>query len=224
VKPTKMIRRIFFILTLILICTGCAGSGNLGAQNTGNSPNDPSMDEEIVARHLPALVMGSRFTYQDTDLSNGKIYKVAIIVKEMKEFRRKLSYWIEVSREEKSYFDIYDMSLNWIGSFADGKELESAEPCIQVFNWPLKIGKKWNSNYTVKEYSGGAHLSHSKTGVNIRTYEEVKVPAGTFKALRIQAGEETFWYAPSIGWAVKEQIGPQGKDGWLLELVEYSIP
>ena len=219
-----MIPRIFFLLTLILICTGCAGSANLGAQNTGNSPNDPSMDEEIVARHPPALVIGSRFTYQDTDLSNGKIYKVVIIVKELKEFRRKLAYWIEVSREEKSYFDIYDMNLNWIGSFADGKELESAEPCIQVFNWPLKIGKKWNSSHTVKGYSGGAHLSHSKTGVNIRTFEEVKVPAGTFKALRIQAGEETFWYAPSIGWAVKEQIGTQGKDGWLLELVEYSIP
>ena len=60
--------------------------------------------------------------------------------------------------------------------------------------------------------------------MNIRTYEEVTVPAGTFNALRIQAGEETFWYALSIGWVVKEQIGSYGKDGWLLELVEYSIP
>jgi len=224
VRPTKMTRRIFFLLTLILICTGCAGSTNLGAQNTGNSLNNPSMGEEIVARYPPALVIGSKFTYQDTNLSNGKICKVTMIIKEMKGFERKPAYWIEVSREEKSYFDIYDKNLNWIGSFADGKQLESAEPCIQVFNWPLKVGKKWNSSYTVKEYSGGVHLSHSKTGVNVRTYEEVRVPAGTFRALRIQAGKETFWYAPSIGWAVKEQIRPQGKDGWLLELVEYSIP
>jgi len=52
----------------------------------------------------------------------------------------------------------------------------------------------------------------------------VRVPAGTFRALRIQADEETLWYAPSIGWAVREQIGPQARDGWLLELLEYSIP
>jgi hypothetical protein len=60
--------------------------------------------------------------------------------------------------------------------------------------------------------------------MNIQAYEEVTVRGGTFKALRIQAGGETVWYAPSIGWVVKERIGPYGKEGWLLELVEYSIP
>jgi hypothetical protein len=178
----------------------------------------------MSAQHPPSLIIGSKFIYQDADVSNGKIYKVTMIVKEKKEFEKKLAYWIEVSREEKSYFDIYDMNLNWIGSFADGKEFESAEPCIQVFKWPLRVGTKWNSTFTVHDYSGGVHLSHSKTEVNIRMYEEVKVPAGTFMALRIQAGEETFWYAPSIGWAVKEQIRSHGKDGWVLELVKYTIP
>jgi hypothetical protein len=60
--------------------------------------------------------------------------------------------------------------------------------------------------------------------VKVGTYEEVRVPAGTFKTLRIQAGEETFWYAPSIGWVVKEEIEPHGKAEWLLELVKYTIP
>ncbi len=147
-----------------------------------------------------------------------------MLVKEIKEFETKPAYWIEVSREKERYFDIYDMNLNWIGSFADGKELESAEPCIRVFDWPLRVGKKWKSDYTVKDYSGGAHLYRSKKTVNIRTYEEVRVPAGTFRALRIQAGEETLWYAPSVGWAIREQIGLRERDGWLLELVEYSIP
>jgi hypothetical protein len=40
----------------------------------------------------------------------------------------------------------------------------------------------------------------------------------------LKGGEETFWYAPSIGWAVKEKIEPYGKAEWVLELVRYRIP
>jgi hypothetical protein len=116
------------------------------------------------------------------------------------------------------------MNLNWIGSSENGKELESAEPCIQVFDWPLKVGKKWNSDYISRQCSEGFRPSRSKISVKVRTYEEVTVPAGTFKTLRIQAGEETFWYAPSIGWAVREEIESNGKAEWLLELVNYKIP
>jgi hypothetical protein len=224
VRPTKAIRRILFLLTVSLISTGCAGCADLGTQKARDLLHHRSTNREMSAQRPPSLVIGSRFIYQDTNFSNGKTCKVAMIFKKMKEFETKPAYWIEVSKEEESYFDIYDMNLNWIGSFADGKELESAEPCIRVFDWPLRVGKKWKSGYTVRDYSGGVHLYHSKTGVNIQTYEEVRVPAGTFRALRIQAGEETLWYAPSIGWAVREQIGPLGRNGWLLELVEYIIP
>jgi hypothetical protein len=224
VKFTKAIRTILLLLTLSFLSTGWSGSADLGTQNAGNLLHNRSAPKEMSAQHPPSLVIGSRFIYQDTNVSNGKTCKVAMTVKEIKEFEAKPAYWVEVSREAERYFDIYDMDLNWIGSFADGKELGSAEPCIRVFNWPLRVGKKWKSGYTVNDYSGGAHLYRLETGVNIQTYEEVTVPAGTFTALRIQADEETLWYAPSIGWAVREQIGPQGRDGWLLELVEYSIP
>jgi hypothetical protein len=79
--------------------------------------------------------MGSNFIYQDTNLSNDKIYKVIMTVKEKKAFGRKPAYWIQVNRERDRYFDIYDMNLNWIGSFEDGKELESAEPMAGGLEW-----------------------------------------------------------------------------------------
>ena len=220
-KPTK---RMVVILVSTLICIGCARGAYNGTQSAGSRLNNPYVDKKIGAEYPPVLVMGSMFIYQDANLSNGKICNVTMVVKQKKEFDKKPAYWIEVSREERNYFDIYDMNLNWIGSFADGKELESAEPCIRVFKWPLRVGKKWDSSYTLRDYSEGFRPSPSKITVNIRTYEEVTVPAGTFKALRIQAGGETFWYAPSIGWVVKEQIEPYGKEEWLLELVKYSIP
>jgi hypothetical protein len=224
-RTVEATQRIMIISILISICVGCSARTYIGTQNSGDSQfNNLYIDEKIGADHPPVLVLGSKFIYQDTDLSKGKICNVTMVAKQKKEFEKKPAYWIQVSREGENHFDIYDMNLNWIGSFADGNELESAEPCIRVFKWPLRVGKKWESDYTLRDYSEATHLSHSKTTVNVRTYEEVTVPAGTFKALRIQAGEETFWYVPSIGWVVKEQIGSHGKDGWLLELVKYSIP
>jgi len=220
VRILEKTQRAMVLLVLTFICLGCSGGAYIGAKESGG-PSRPT-DESL--NHPPALVIGSSFVFQDTNLSNGRICKVIMTVKEKKQFEGKPAYWIQVKREKDQYFDIYDMNLNWIGSSEDGKELESAEPCIRVFDWPLKVGKKWDSSYTLRVYSQGIHVSTSKVAINIRTYEEVTVPAGTFKTLRIQAGEETFWYAPSIGWAVKEEIEPYGKAEWLFELVEYSIP
>jgi hypothetical protein len=224
VRTLKIAKGMVVILVLTLICIECARGAYNGTQGAGSRLNNPYVDKKIGAEYPPGLVMGSMFAYQDTNLSSGKICKVTMVVNKKKEFEKKIAYWIKVTREEAHYFDIYDLDLNWIGSFADGKELESAEPCIRVFKWPLRVGEKWSSEYTLRDYSHGVHLHPSKVAVNVRTYEEVTVPVGTFNALRIQAGEETFWYAPSIGWVVREQIGSSGKDGWLLELVEYSIP
>ena len=224
VRTLKAAKRVVVILVLTLICIGCAGGAHNGTQSAGSRLNNLYIDKKIDANHPPVLVLGSMFAYQDTNLSTGKICKVTMVVRGKKEFEKKPAYWIDVIREGKNYFDIYDLNLNWIGSFAEGKELESAEPCIRVFKWPLKVGEKWSSEYTLWDYSRGVHLHPSRVAINVRTYEEVTVPAGIFDALRIQAGEETFWYTPSIGWVVREQIGSSGKDGWLLELVEYSIP
>jgi hypothetical protein len=225
-RTLKPMKRMVVILVLTSICIGCARGGYNATQGAGSRLDTLSIDKKIGANHPPVLVLDSMFTYQDTTLLGGKTYKVTTImmVEEKKEFDKKMAYWIDVRGKGENYFNIYDMDLNWIGSFAGGKELESAEPCIRIFKWPLRIGEKWSSEYMLRDYSRGVHLHPSKIEVNVRTYEKVTVPAGTFNALRIQAGEETVWYAPSIGWAVKEQIGSYGKAGWLLELVAYNMP
>jgi len=221
VRTLIKVQRALVILVLPFTCLGCSGGAYIDAKNAGN-PNNLIADK---LDHPPVLVMGSNFIYRDTNLSNGKSLKVIMTVKEKREFERKPAYWIQVNRERDQYFNIYDMKLNWIGSSEDGKELgESAEPCIRVFDWPLKVGKEWSSDFISRQYSEGFRPSRSKISVRIRTYEEVKVPAGNFKALRIQAGEETFWYAPSIGWVVQEEVEPHNKAGWLLELVKYTVP
>ncbi len=221
-------QRITVILVLTSFCVGCSGSAYIGMKSAADSRlNNLFIDQKTGANYPPFLVMGTKFIYQDANLSNGKICNVTMVVKQKKEFDKKPAYWIEVSREERNYFDIYDMNLNWIGLFGDGKELESAEPCLQIFKWPLRIGEKWNSEYIFRDYSDYSHgvqIHTSRVDVNIRTYEEVRVPASAFKALRIQAGRETFWYAPSMGWIVKEELGLDGQNKRILELVEYDTP
>lgn len=225
-RTLKPVKRMVFILVLTSICIGCVPGGYNATQSAGSRLDTLSIDKKIGANHPPVLVLDSMFSYQDTTFSSGKTYKVTtiMVVEEKKEFDKKVAYWIAVRGKGENFFNIYDRDLNWVGQFADGKKLQSAEPCIRVFKWPLRIGEKWSSEYTLQDYSRGVHLHPSKIEVNVRTYEKVTVPAGIFNALRIQAGEETFWYAPSIGWVVKEQIGSSGKDGWLLELAEYKIP
>ncbi len=222
----KSTKRMVVILVLTSICIGCARGGYHATQGATSKLDTLSINKKIGADHPPILVMDSMFTYQDTNFLSGKPNRVTtvMVVEEKKEFEKKMAYWISVRRKKDNYFNIYDMDLNWIGQFAEGKKLQSAEPCIRVFKWPLRIGEKWSSGYTLRDFSRGVHLHPSKIEVNVRTYEKVTVPAGTFNALRIQAGEETVWYAPSIGWAVKEQIESSDKDGWLLELAEYKIP
>jgi len=224
-RTLKTIRTLMIIFILILVNVRCSPTANIGTQNS-RGLNNLYANEKIDIEYPPVLVTGSKFTYQDTNFSGGKTHKVTtvMVVEEKKEFEKKMAYWIDVRRKKENYFNIYDTDLNWIGQYGEGKKLQSAEPCIRVFKWPLRIGEKWSSEYTLRDYSRGVHLHPSKIEVNVRTYEKVTVPAGIFNALRIQAGEETFWYAPSIGWVVREQIGSSGKDGWLLVLEEYRIP
>ena len=211
----------------LFVCMGCSPGASVGLKHSRDDRTVPfSETERHGTNRPPVLYPGSKFIYQDISLSDGQCSGVTMEVKERKEFEHRQAYWIEVTGKGMNYFNIYDMDLNWIGLFGDGKELESAEPCFRIFKWPLTIGDKWKSKYALRDYSDSSRdvqIRTSRVDVNIRTYEEVRVPAGAFKALRIQAGKETFWYAPSMGWVVKEQIRPYGKPGSLLELVDYRI-
>ena len=219
--------KIVIVLILGLICAGCSSGSHFSLRSSQDAKaGNLSKIEKYGADSPPILYAGSEFTYQDLSVSGGRVSRISMEVKERKQFEHKPAYWIEVTEKGISYFNIYDMNLNWIGMFGEGRELESAEPCFEMFRWPLEIGKDWNSGYVFRDYSDHSHdaqIHKSEVHVNIQSYEEVGVPAGTFKALKIQAGRETFWYAPCIGWIVKEELGTGNQNGRILELVEYHI-
>jgi hypothetical protein len=75
------------------------------------------------------------------------------------------------------------------------------------WQWPLQVGKQWSATVTWTD-KGEQERTFVLTGVwLVETYEEVKTPAGTFKAFKVSRREvesgasQEFWYSPEArGW------------------------
>jgi hypothetical protein len=95
--------------------------------------------------------------------------------------------------------------------------------------WPLEVGKNWDYK---AEFMGG-ETSLTQTA-KVVAFEDVTVPAGTFKAYKIvYAGTatkksgyswnrvDTHWYAPSVKADVKSLVDTPDHQG-VMELVSYK--
>jgi hypothetical protein len=88
-------------------------------------------------------------------------------------------------------------------------QLTSAGAPMYTFNpeiryeWPLSVGKTWTSVHEMTTFMPPGVLSMTYT-VQVDAYEDVTVPAGTFKAFKLTTrnsfGEvEQIWTVPSLG-------------------------
>lgn len=125
---------------------------------------------------------------------------------------------------------------NWIATLRDGKERFSASPDDGTFLWPLWVGKTWQASYTYNDRGRGQSFSPVQTWWKVAAYEDITVPGGTFKALRLEsspgtnnATRVTFWYAPEIRLVVRRNFERtadhyQGSGKFTTELVKYEQP
>lgn len=111
-----------------------------------------------------------------------------------------------------------------------GAEVDAYDPDWQDWRWPLFVGKTWSSDYRRRlegRIEGPAHADWTVTA-----YEDVQVPAGTFKAFRIERkpGANTVyvatrWFAPSVGLMIKLIESQTDRRGEVVEeLVSYRLP
>ncbi len=115
----------------------------------------------------------------------------------------------------------------------DGSPFSAFEPPVG-YRWPLEVGKAWTSSHEVTNFVNG-----TKQKVTIQwkvvSQEDVTVPAGTFKAWKLQwtdnLGEaETRWTAPADGLAtIKRHVErpashPQGAGVLDAELLSRVRP
>jgi hypothetical protein len=113
----------------------------------------------------------------------------------------------------------------------DGTLVRSFNPPIG-FDFPLTVGKTWTRSYQVTMHATNKTLSFDTTW-KVEAYEDVTVPAGTFKTFKIvysdTTGQETiYWFDPKLGtWpkasftrTAKFAAGPGTNE---VELVSYTI-
>lgn len=110
-----------------------------------------------------------------------------------------------------------------------GKTVDTFNPDWGDWQWPLAVGKTWNTTYSL--LSGGRTISAAGSWT-VAGEEEITVPAGKFKTLRIERAPGNNsnhvvkrWYAPEIGLVVKQIDSRSGQPGeQVQELVSYKLP
>lgn len=111
-----------------------------------------------------------------------------------------------------------------------------------TFAFPLEVGKTWEFEYSTKAANGDS-LSQKRTA-KVESWEDVVVPAGQFKALKVvHSGQytrrtptgsssgivsEVLWYAPNVKRFVKREYrdttgAGQTWDHVRDELIEYEV-
>jgi hypothetical protein len=79
----------------------------------------------------------------------------------------------------------------------------------QTLSWPLQVGKEWRNTYSLEDVETKKTYTIDRSMV-ISGVEEVRVPAGTFKAIKIEAFDNQagsliaeYWYAPEVRWFIR---------------------
>ncbi len=98
---------------------------------------------------------------------------------------------------------------NVVYLFQGGKISASYRPEQGMFSWPLWVGKTWISTIFVIDAADRIDLP-MVTNWKCTGLVDVTVPAGTFKAFRIDSSpvendtaRVTGWYAPTVGLVIK---------------------
>jgi hypothetical protein len=102
--------------------------------------------------------------------------------------------------------------LDWATLQAGGRQYT---PPIRALAFPLVVGKKWEHTNTSTHPTCGNNTADLKS--EVVGWEDVTVPAGTFRTIRIDSqgywssrcGRDRlaykFWYSPDVRWLVKSE-------------------
>lgn len=182
--------------------------------------NNPPPDYKGQIAEKPVMVKGDRWHYNRRD----KILSYEFI----EEKDRELIFLVGWEDGKKGK-EMRTPELNFLKGAA-----ETCDPYRGPFKFPLYVGKKWEYTHTSSKYkqSGGtSELTVIDSSVKVVAYEQVKVPAGTFWAYKIEENRTvrgskslrgyyvTVWYSPEVKNTVKSE---EDNDVWNRELLKYT--
>lgn len=114
--------------------------------------------------------------------------------------------------ETKLFFDLKKMGIVKITS--EGKTTYEYTPPYKSWNFfPLWVGKTWENTYAERNFKSG-RVYHFRELVEVKDWENVKTPAGVFRALKIEIIREnldtkghwgySMWYSPEVKYCVRK--------------------
>jgi len=215
-------KRIILFLFLVLVAANIAYAGD---------KDKPPADYQGLIAEKPKLNKGDRWEYVRRDKSIS--YEIAEIRSNELVFHLQ---WDEWKSENKKETEFRNSDLNLIRIIDEKGEEELITPYRGSFSFPLWVGKKWSYSYSstekVKRGSTG-ELVDMDADVKVVSYEQVKVPAGTFWAFKIEetrlkrgakrtkSGTHiTVWYSPEIKFTIKVE---HDNDVNNRDLLRYSL-
>ncbi len=108
---------------------------------------------------------------------------------------------------------------------------------FQLLQFPLEVGRTWTHKPAYVHERCGDTVSELKS--TVVGWEDVTVPAGSFRALRIDSdgryrngcGSDRqnfkFWYAPNVKWLVRSEIwiygGGRPREAQIRELTAFKL-
>ena len=99
---------------------------------------------------------------------------------------------------------------DWVAMVdGQGKPVITWDPPIG-YNWPLEVGKGWTRSYKMTNHAAN-RVDNVEARTVVEAYEEVTVPAGTFKAFRVHTtdnlgNDNLTWWNPDTGIFVKQML------------------
>lgn len=195
------------------------------AERRGPAPIKPERAQAGSAQNAspverPDIKVGDRWVYRSTDLwTNEEIARVEFKVVAIRGDNMVLDRTTTASKvaadvgrsarkdADRSTWTLLDPNVN------SGRRLTLA--------FPLEIGKTWEFEYSTKRPNGTIVIH--KRSARVEAWEDVEVPAGKFRALRVvhsgrselraatgpfSSGNvsETLWYAPALRAIVKREF------------------
>jgi hypothetical protein len=184
----------------------------------------------------PHVKPGDSWTYRRMDYAankqTGRLQEVVTFANE-----RVIQVVDHRGTSEKEVDATYTSDWNYVSS-PNGRVFQ---PDQGLFRFPMNAGDTHEAHYNMKDPTAGAFEVRFDRHVKVIGWENVTVPAGTFRALRIESegpfqrldigvkgtAKETAWYAPEVKRHVKwtfENWNAKGRNLWWgLELLKYRV-
>lgn len=196
----------------------------------------PGARAEDVA-HRPEIKIGDRWTYRHLDSGNKEDFRLTMSVVNVND--RAIQTISKIRGRDKDLDEIW--TPDWEPATTAGGSI--CDPKCVLLKFPLEPGSMYWGEYELRRPSLSALHTREKAAGQAGAWEDITVPKGKFRALRIDIRGEytrvdapdhgifrmTLWYVPAVkrwvkmtheSWSYKAH---RRLNAYTYELVDYAV-